>query len=110
MRRARERFPQLASCWVSSPRKWSFGKRLSADVLIAKAVDSNFTGLALDRRFQVNEQFVSRVKDARLKLYVWTVDDAKLARKLAALGVDGITTNRPLGPGKQSVEQGVPAM
>ncbi|MEO6786720.1 MAG: glycerophosphodiester phosphodiesterase [Chthoniobacteraceae bacterium] len=96
MRQARERFPQLPACWVSSPGKWNWGKRSPPDELIAKAVAANLTGLALDRRFGINGHFVSRAKDAGLKLYVWTVDDAKLARKLAALGIDGITTNRPL--------------
>lgn len=38
---------------------------------------------------------MQRVRDAGLKLYVWTVDDAARAHELAALGVDGITTNRP---------------
>jgi glycerophosphoryl diester phosphodiesterase len=32
---------------------------------------------------------------AGLKLYVWTVDDAAVARRLADAGVDGITTNKP---------------
>ena len=57
---------------------------------------SNFDGLDLDRRFAIDSEFVSRVKNAGLKLCVWTVNDAALAGKLAALGVDGITTNRPL--------------
>ncbi len=39
--------------------------------------------------------FVQKVKSAGLKLYVWTVDDVELAKKLAVTGVDGITTNRP---------------
>ena len=38
---------------------------------------------------------MKKVHDAGLRLYVWTVDDAALAQKLAAAGVDGITTNRP---------------
>jgi glycerophosphoryl diester phosphodiesterase len=95
MRQARERFPQLPICWIASPAKWKYGRR-PPDELISKALAANLTGLALDRRFHLNEDFVSRVKNAGLKLYVWTVDDAKLAKKLAALGVDGITTNRPL--------------
>ena len=33
--------------------------------------------------------------DAGLKLYTWTVDDPAVARKQAAAGVDGLTTNRP---------------
>ena len=72
------------------------GKRCPPDELTAKAVAAKFSGLALDRRFRIDGPFISRMKDARLKLCVWTVNDAKLARELAALGVDGIITNRPL--------------
>jgi glycerophosphoryl diester phosphodiesterase len=49
----------------------------------------------LSFKFPIDAAFAARVKEAGLKFYVWTVDDAKVARKLAALGVDGITTNRP---------------
>ncbi len=43
----------------------------------------------------VTEEFVRGVRAAGLKLYVWTVDDPEEAARLVALGVDGITTNRP---------------
>lgn len=36
-----------------------------------------------------------RIRAAGLELHVWTVDDPEVARRLRALGVDGITTNRP---------------
>ena len=96
MIRTRERLPQLPVCWVASPGKWNFAKAHAPDELTAKAIAANLSGLALDRRFKIDGRFVSRVKDAGLKLYVWTVNDAKRARELAALGVDGIITNRPL--------------
>ena len=96
MKQAKERFPHSEIYWIASPKKWSRGKRPSADTLITRAKSANLDGLDLDRRFAIDEEFVSRVKNAGLKLCVWTVNDVKLARKLAALGVDGITTNRPL--------------
>ena len=96
MKHARERFPRSPLFWIASPRKLSRGKRPSADALIAKAKSANLNGLDLDRRFAIDQEFVSRVKNAGLKVCVWTVNDGALARKLAALGVDGITTNRPL--------------
>ncbi|MEN6574776.1 MAG: glycerophosphodiester phosphodiesterase family protein, partial [Phycisphaerales bacterium] len=43
----------------------------------------------------VTEEFVRAVRAAGLGLYVWTVDDPDEAARLVALGVDGITTNRP---------------
>ena len=96
MTQARERFPHSPLFWIASPRRWSCGKRPSADALIVKAKSANLDGLDLDRRFAMDEEFVSRVKDAGLKVCVWTVNEVALARKLSALGVDGITTNRPL--------------
>ena len=96
MRQARDRFPHSEIYWIASPRRWSRGKRPSVDTLIAKAKSANLDGLDLDRRFAIDSEFVSRVKDAGLKLCVWTVNDAKVARELAALHVDGITTDRPL--------------
>jgi glycerophosphoryl diester phosphodiesterase len=35
------------------------------------------------------------VKGAGLKMYVWTVNDAEVARGLVDAGVDGITTDKP---------------
>jgi glycerophosphoryl diester phosphodiesterase len=95
LREARERIAHSEVCWIASPKKWSRGKRPSADALIARAKSANLDGLDVDRRFAIDREFVSRVRDAGLKLYVWTVNDAPVARKLAALGVDGIATDRP---------------
>ncbi len=47
------------------------------------------------RRFPFDPEFVRKVHAAGLKLYTWTVDDPVVARNLAAVGVNGITTNRP---------------
>jgi len=43
----------------------------------------------------VTAEFVRGVRATGQKLYVWTVDDPDEAARLVALGVDGITTNRP---------------
>ena len=95
MKRARACIPAVEVCWVTSPKTWSFGRVPSVGGLIAVAQSAQLDGLDIDARFTIDATFVSRVKKAGLKLYVWTVNDAKTARKLAALGVDGITTNRP---------------
>jgi glycerophosphoryl diester phosphodiesterase len=43
----------------------------------------------------VTEDFAKGVRKARLGLYVWTVNDAAEAARLARIGIDGITTDRP---------------
>jgi glycerophosphoryl diester phosphodiesterase len=71
-----QRFPELAS-------------------LIQIAKDSAFTGLDLQFTWPIDAPFVSVIKQADLKLLIWTVDDPEVAQKLIDAGVDGITTNRP---------------
>ena len=89
--------PGLEACWISSfrrywkPARWSPG----AGELIAAAHKAGLDGVDLDARGPINAIFVRKLKRAGLKVYVWTVDSAVKARKLAAAGVDGITTNRP---------------
>ena len=43
----------------------------------------------------VTRKFSDAVKSAKLKLYVWTVDNPEEAARLVKLNVNGITTNRP---------------
>ncbi|MEA3213329.1 MAG: glycerophosphoryl diester phosphodiesterase [Chthoniobacter sp.] len=95
MKEAKERFPELTVYWIESPKKESQGLLPPIDGLIARAKAAKLDGLDVDYRFAIDQTFVSHVKEAGLKLYVWTVNDAAVARKLAALGIDGITTNRP---------------
>lgn len=95
MREAKARFPQLRVYWIVSPKKDSDGLVPPIEELVASAKAAGLDGLDLNEHFAFDEKFVARVKDAGLKLYVWTVDNAADARKLARLGVDGLTTNRP---------------
>ena len=43
----------------------------------------------------VDEAFVTRAHEAGLAVHVWTIDDADEMRRLLALDVDGIMTDRP---------------
>ena len=63
--------------------------------LIQRAKKAGFEGLNLSSKWPITKEFVSEVKAAGLKMYVWTVDDAETARALKEAGVDGITTNKP---------------
>lgn len=43
----------------------------------------------------ISPRLVSLARDLGIDLYTWTVDDEAEMRRLVALGVDGITSNRP---------------
>ena len=63
--------------------------------LTEKAKAASLDGLDLQWRFPLDAAAVGTIKEQGLNLLVWTVDDAAVAARLAAAGVDGITTNRP---------------
>lgn len=62
---------------------------------------AQFTDQINPRYTEVTEEYVNAVQALRgahgtaLEVHTWTVDDASEAEKLAALGVDGIISNRP---------------
>jgi glycerophosphoryl diester phosphodiesterase len=94
MREAKARFPDLQVCWLVAAEGVT-RRYPPIEDLIQKAKAANLDGLDLASRFPIDREFVRKVHQAGLKLYTWTVDDPALARKEAAAGVDGITTNRP---------------
>lgn len=96
MRRAKELLPQIRMYWLVSPER---DKRLEEfprlEDLIEKTKEAKLEGLNLSFKFPIDQAFVSKVRAAGLELYVWTVNDAPVARELAEAGVQGITTDRP---------------
>jgi glycerophosphoryl diester phosphodiesterase len=64
--------------------------------VIAQALEANFEGINLDYRWPIDREFVEKVNGKGLKLYVWTVNDPDVAARMRDVGVDGITTDRPL--------------
>ena len=53
---------------------------------------------AIDPRYRlVDRAFMKEARSAGLEVYPWTVNAPKEAKRLAALGVDGVITNHP-GP------------
>jgi glycerophosphoryl diester phosphodiesterase len=50
--------------------------------------------LALDATL-ISDELMKRLKEKKITVFAWTVDDLKLAQKLAYMGVDGIITNNP---------------
>lgn len=86
---AKRRFPAVEAHWIVER------EATPAAVLAERARGAGLDGLNLDRRFSIDAAFVAAVRAAGLRLHVWTVDDAALARRLAEAGVDSLTTNRP---------------
>ena len=76
----------------------------SVETLIQRAKEAGADGLDVSHVGVVSEGFVSKIHDAGLKLWVYTVNDQKRARELVGFGVDSITTDRP-GWLKQQVIQ-----
>jgi glycerophosphoryl diester phosphodiesterase len=97
MRQLKAEMPGLEVCWISKFRRhWRTGRwSPAAEELIAAAQEIGVDGLDLDARSPVNSALVEKIRAAGLKIYVWTVDSPAKAAKLAAAGVDGVTTNRP---------------
>lgn len=63
--------------------------------LVARAMRSGGIDACMAHHSLVTAYFVEQVRAAGGELYVWTVDDAAELRRVAALGVTGITSNDP---------------
>lgn len=85
---------ELPVYWIVS-LKDAEKKGTKVEDLVAKAQELRADGLDVSASPILDRAFVAAVRQAKLGLYVWTVDDANVARKLLELQVDGITTNRP---------------
>jgi glycerophosphoryl diester phosphodiesterase len=88
-------WPKLDHLFLYDYKTNAAGKFPELPPLIDRAKAAGFDGLNLAFKWPITKQFVSDVKAAGLKMFVWTVDDAEVARQLKDAGVDGITTNRP---------------
>jgi len=93
---AKRLMPDIPTYWLVGTKK---DKETEAWIphdpkLADKVASSRLDGLNVHWA-GVTEEFAARVRALGMPLYIWTVDDAAEARRLAKLGVAGITTNRP---------------
>lgn len=91
MAAAKKRLPGHDAYWVVECQE----PPPPLDSLIVQATAAGMNGLDLHWTFPIDRAFAVKVKAAGLKLCTWTVDDLPTAERLAAAGVEGITTNRP---------------
>ena len=88
--------PDIRCYWLASSKKDdSTGAYLPYDTnMIDRVAEVGLDGL--DLHFGgITKAFVDDVHAQHMKCFAWTVDDPDEFRRLVALGIDGITTNRP---------------
>jgi glycerophosphoryl diester phosphodiesterase len=91
---AKRKLPQLKAYYLASFKNSGGKWTPTAEQLIKQAREIKADGLDLSFRGPLDEEFVRKVRDAKLGLYVWTINDVDVARDLLKLGVDGITTDK----------------
>ena len=90
---AKRALPQLEACWVVDAG--ADAPLTALEEIAGVARDAGLNGIDVASGWRLDAKTVQQIRAAGFKLYVWTVDDASLARRLVQAGVDGITTNRP---------------
>ena len=112
MRQARQRLPKLQVYWIVGYEKdKKTGALPKLDDVIAAARRAGMHGLDLSEKWPLDARAVVQIRQAGLQLYVWTVNDEAAAKRVASLGVNGITTDRPaairaaVADFSQSIEQ-----
>lgn len=87
--RAKQQMPAIPAYWLLH----DYGKH-SLEEAIGIAREHALEGLDVHHKL-VNQAFMQQMEKAGLEVYVYTVNDAAEAKRLQALGVKGITTDRP---------------
>jgi glycerophosphoryl diester phosphodiesterase len=99
IREVKKRMPGVPAYWVlgvtprepdpNEPKNVPLGQRIPA------AKEARADGLDVNWKSGIDAEYVGLVRRAGLELHAWTVNDAEQARKLAAVGIASITTDRP---------------
>ena len=94
---AKRLMPDAPAYWLYgySTRERLHYRILSNSDLIEKAKSANLDGLDLRHDGGFDESFVEQIRAQGMKIYVYTVNDPGRARELEAMGVAGVTTDRP---------------
>jgi glycerophosphoryl diester phosphodiesterase len=92
-RAAKAALPAHEVCWIADSGREAPLPTLTA--IAAAARDAGLDGVDVEANWLTDGGIVKQLRANAFKVYAWTVDDAATARRLAAAGLDGITTNRP---------------
>jgi len=80
-------FPENKCYWLSSSKGGLKNK-------IEQIAEKGLEGVNLNHKI-IDEEVMQMASENNLEVLTWTVDDPEEAKRLAKLGVKGITTNRP---------------
>ncbi len=83
----RKAFPENKCYWLSSTKEGLTEK-------IAESAQKGLTGVDLLSKL-IDKEVMDQCGNLGLEVLAWTVDDPAEAKRIADLGVKGITTNRP---------------
>lgn len=83
----KKEFPSNACYWLSET-KMGLKKKME------QSSEAGLEGVNL-RYSIIDEEVMAQAKEMKLEVLAWTVDDPAEAKRLIALGVNKITTNRP---------------
>jgi len=96
LKESKKRFPRIGHYYLYSYKKDPETQRFpTLAPLIEDAKSAGLDGLDLHFDWPIDKAFVARVKEAGLKLLVWTINDPVVAGGMIEAGVDGLTTDRP---------------
>jgi len=94
IRAAKDRSPAYRACWLTDYR-FRGGWRPAPDEVLDTALSCGADGVATRARGVVDASFVALLRRHGMEIHLWTVDNEREGRRLQALGVDSIMTNRP---------------
>lgn len=87
IRDLKKEFPQNKCYWLS-------GSKADARKKLNEVAEAGLDGVNLHYQ-AISDDLIAAAKELNLEVLAWTVDDPAEAKRLTALGVNKITTNRP---------------
>ena len=94
-KQAKAKMPKSTVLWLVGWGKDGSGHYPNAGWLVEKTVGAKIDGVDLDFHWPITADVVRNLKESRLEVFTWTVDDPSIAKQEADAGVAGITTDRP---------------
>ncbi|MCA9192370.1 MAG: glycerophosphodiester phosphodiesterase [Planctomycetales bacterium] len=103
---ARSLMPQYKANWLTSHKQdpVSGQWKPSLEDVVSGLKDSRATGLGTNGNVSlIDLDYAKAIRSAGTEFHVWTINEPQVAKRLADMGVNSITTDRPLGI-RQAIE------